>query len=291
MAEAGAPAGNGGQPENQPNQGQGNGTDNEPKWLSAIQDQALRDEAKKGWMMEADYRKKTSELSEQRKQWETKEADYKKQVDQFNEFYRNYEPIRQKLVSNWDKVQAILEGKEVAPQKPTDPDDPWKGFDLLDVTQQAQRIADYNAKHHLTPALEAVEKKILGEIAKREELFKRHFGVFSDAFAKVQENPKLPFKDLLQKAIEVQNEWQNGRINPLDYAASQLTQGDTLEAMKQEWMKKAREEAMREFQNQHQPSGALQNSILPSLKQKALTREQVDEQQRQLATKNGIPWF
>src|SRR5215831_20594697 len=72
----------------------------EPAWLSQIPEQH-REEARKGYLLQSDYTKKTQDFSERQKQWDTEKADLQRRVDEYNTFAQQYQPFYARLQANW----------------------------------------------------------------------------------------------------------------------------------------------------------------------------------------------
>jgi hypothetical protein len=271
--------------------GQQNGS-GEPVWLNHIPAEH-REDAKKSYMLEADYRQKTMALSEKEKSWQEKEKLYADKEKNWDEFQRTYTPFRANLEKHWDKIAPILNGVQqqiAAAQQQQNPNqDAFENFDLLPPVEQAKRLAEHVQKQ----IAESYDKRFTDyrqetakEIQLRENAFRNYLAVLTDAFEKKTGNPELDMKAYLQKALE----YQNGNINPLEAAYSAVTSEATQKRQQEEWMKKGREEALLELQNKQQPTGAIRNSIIPSFGVKPMNRQQVAEAVRNEAVKAGRTW-
>ena len=118
----------------------------EPKWLAAIGDEAMREEAKKSYLLNDDYTKKTQALSEEKKGWDTERTKYQdieKNYNTMNQWYQGeYLPFHSRLTPKWKEVDAYLKGEAAlpangVPNAPANPQDPFDGYDLLSGSEQA----------------------------------------------------------------------------------------------------------------------------------------------------------
>jgi len=264
----------------------------EPAWITHVPEQ-YREDAKKSYMLEADYRKKTSELSEQRKSWEEKEKQYAEKDKNWNQFYEQYQPFKATLEKHWDRIAPILQGvaqqQQAAQTQSQTPTDLFENYDLLPPTEQAKRVAE-RVQQELSQAYDKrftdYRQETAREIALRENAFKNYLAVLTDAYGKKFQNPELDLNAYLQKALE----YQNGNINPLEAAYSAVTSEATQKRQQEEWMKKGREEALLEQQNRQQPTGAMHNSMIPNFTAKPASRQQVQEAVRNESLKAGRTW-
>lgn len=293
MAEAGqtAQSANGQGNANLSGQGQANQGSNqpqqsqEPKWFSYIPE-AEREEVKKGWMMEGDYRKKTAELSEQRKAWEAEKAQLAEANKKYADWWAGFEPTYKTISANWDKIQSVLSGKAPVTNQPTSDDDPFRDYDVLPPAEQAKKIAEYVNAQHVSKALQAQEQKFNQTLAQREQYYQNYMNILTDAFNRKFQHPDLSIPDFLAKALE----FSYGKGNPLDMAYSVLTKDSDLKKQQEQWEKAGYEKAKLELENQRQANGAVNDGFIPLFKQTPLSRDQIAEAVRQEATSKGIAW-
>lgn len=270
--------------------GNGSPQGSEPAWITHVPEN-LREDARKSYMLEADYRKKTSELSEQRKSWEEKEKSWSEKEQQWQKFNEQYQPFRSQLEKNWDKIAPILQGaaQQHAAQPTQATTDLFENFDLLPAQEQAKRLAEYTKTQlsgEYDQRLTAREKAINDKMEAYAAAIRNFLAVQTDAYNRKFQNPELDIDAYLKKALE----FQNGGFNPMDAAYNALTAEQTMKRQQEEWMKKGREEAMLELQNKGVGPGAMQHSIIPSFTTKPLTRQQVAESVRNEVLKAGRSW-
>src|SRR3990167_8125607 len=72
----------------------------EPAWLAQIADPALREQAKKEWMLQADYTRKTQDFAE-------KERAYQAQLQKLQE----WEKFGEQMQPNWGDFKTWRDGK------------------------------------------------------------------------------------------------------------------------------------------------------------------------------------
>lgn len=289
------------QPAAQQPQGQVDATQagTEPKWLSYVPE-AEREDAKRGWLQQSDYTKKTQELSEQRKNWEQQQQEYQKLKSWYDGSYAPFwTQWGEKLTQNWDKVQPLLTGQQQAAlqqlqQQPPQANNAWEArfqnFDVLPAQDQAKLIADYVVNERVNQGLTALEQKMQQayneQFQRAVAYFNNYLDIMNDAYEQRFQDPGFPMKDYLQKRLEI----QYGQANPRDIALAAVTQEPRLKKLQEEWMQKGREEAELKARNQQQSPGALQNQSVTAMRGTAMTREQVRDAVRSQATKAGVPW-
>ena len=82
----------------------------DPQWLSAIADEAMRTEAHKGYMQQRDYTQKTQDLAKERetfetdrKSWDEGKSKVETELSQHKDWYnQQYTPFKQRLDPHWD---------------------------------------------------------------------------------------------------------------------------------------------------------------------------------------------
>jgi hypothetical protein len=273
----------------QPNAGQVQ----EPEWFQTVPEQH-REEAKKGWMMESDYRKKTSELSEQRKGWESEKQKLEEQNKVFNDWYqKEYLPFYTRLQNNWDKVSQVLNGQAMPQNNAAQQNlsqnqqsDVFQDYEVLPPAEQAKRLAEYVNNQYVSRALTSQEQKLGQAVAGYVNYFQNYLNILTDAFSRKVNDPGFDIPKAMQKALE----YKSGNFNPLDMVYNEMTADSRQKKMEEEWIKKGKEEALLELQNQQQSTGAIQQSYVPVFKQKPMTRDQIAERQRDMSVKKGYGW-
>ena len=207
----------------------------EPKWLSYVPE-TEREEAKKGYLFQSDYTKKTTELADQRKAWETEKTQLAEQNKKYTDWWAGFEPTYKAISENWPKIQAALTGQAPAqnPQSPQQtPEDPFRDFELLAPADQARKIAEHVNSQHVVKALQAQEQKFNQTLQQREAYYQNYMNILTDAFNRKFQNPDLSIPDFLQKALE----FSYGKGNPLDMAYNVLTKDADLKKQQEQWSK------------------------------------------------------
>jgi hypothetical protein len=287
-----SPTGNGtgNTPQAQPPAQQPTAQPQEPAWFSAVPEQH-REEAKKGWMMQSEFTKKTQEIAERQKQWDQEKADLQRRVDEYNKFAESYTPFYQRLQANWDQIGPILEGK--TPQRPTDTQrQPGSAeqFDprALEVLERNQwdNIGQYYAQQYFNPELQRLKQEFNQAMAQREQYYSNYLNILTDAFERSRKDPNLNLHEFMQKA----NSIQYGRENPLELAYNVVTSERSRKQLEEEAYNRGKQDAELAARNAVQPTGAMQNASIPYFKQKPMSREQVSESARQVAVNKGLSW-
>lgn len=269
----------------------------EPAWFTHVPEQ-YREEAKKGWMQEADYRRKTMELADQRKQWEGEQGKYKDletKYTNYDTWWRQFQPTYEQLQKNWDKIAPILTGQAANQNQQaqshqnngqSSQQNYFENYDILPPEEQAKRIADYTINQHVAQALAAQEQKFTQLIAQKEQQMNNYLAVLTEGYGRKIADPSLDLNQYIAKATEL----SYGKFNPMELAYQTLTEPQKLEKMKQEWMEMGRKEAELANKNQQQSPGAFQGTTLPSFKRTPLTKQQVLEAVRNESVNKGYGW-
>lgn len=264
----------------------------DPAWFQHIPDQ-YREEAKKSYLLHSDYTKKSQELSEQRKQWESEQQkykDYEQKVSSYDKWWGDNKSTFEAIQKNWERIAPILQGQAVNTQNPQNngqsSQNYFENWDVLPAQEQAQRLAEYVASNHLQKGLSAQEQKINQLLAQKEQQIQNYLAILTDAYGKKFENPSLNIPEYIKKATE----YSYGQFNPMDLAYQSMTGPASLEKMKEEWLAKGREEARLEAQNAAQSTGAFNNVTIPTFRGQPKTRSEVTESVRAEMQKKGFGW-
>ena len=297
MPEAPNPNGNSGQAQAAANNpgGQQSQQPQEPAWLNAVPEQ-FKEQAKKDYLLQSDYTKKTSALAEERKSWEEKEKSWATKDKQWAEFNAQYQPFQQQLQKHWDKIAPILNGATAIAHAQAQQNagqtaqDPFEDYDLLPAREQAKRLAEYTTKQQqgtLEGALTKLKEEFQQTIGNHAQAFKNYLAIQTDAYNRKFQNPDMDLNAYLQKALE----YQNGQVNPLEAAYSAVTSEATTKKMQEEWYKKGKEEGLLEARNQTVTNGGLRSaSPVPVFGATPMSRIQVAEAVRNEAIKAGRGW-
>lgn len=300
MAQAGQQQGTQGQQQGQA-QGQPLGqaqgaADTEPRWLSAITDEALRKEARDGWLRQDDYTKKTTELAEQRKGWEQEREALQGTKKWFEETYTPwYQRYGNAIEKNWDKVLPILTGQQVAAiqqqqQQVADNGNQFANWDVLPAEEQAKRLAEHVRGELSNRELKALKDELTNGYTQLFTQGKQYIdnvvSILLDSQQRVAKNPEFPVQEYWKKALEA----KYGQLDPFEYAASTVTAEPQRKKLEQEWYEKGKADAKQEALNQQQTNAALRSESVPIFKQQAQTRSQVSDAIRKLAIEKNLGW-
>lgn len=254
-----------GQAQNQPGSAQ-----EEPKWLQYIPE-AERAEAKKGWMLEADYRKKTSEASEQRKQWEQERQQYEQyaqRAKQYEDWFQNeYTPYIQRLKPYEQQIAALLNGQ----QQPADMhqvpqgDDPYARWEYMTPQEQAkyqqQVIVQQVADNYIVGGFNKLQQWLNDQIATREKYYQNYLNLFVDGFDRRAKDPEFNLQAYMQNALKA----QMGMLNPMEVGEMLTNQERTKAQLIAEGEKRGREALQAELDAQNAARGTTQgHGIFPS---------------------------
>lgn len=287
MADTPNPTGNQGQ-DNQSPPNTPQGTQNEPAWLQHVPEQ-FREDAKKGYLLQSDYTKKTQEWSEKQKSWDAEKQQLSERLGTYDSWYRDqYTPFYQKAQPHMEKIMAIINGQQQ--QSPVQNGNgqgqsPFDNYDVLPPQEQARRVAEYNKAEFLN-MLNEREQRMNQEWAKREQYYSNLLSVMNNAWSKKFQNPNLDMDAFMKEALA----YQAGQKNPFDAAYASVTKDADLKALQEQFYKKGREDMELEIKNRQQVPGAMQSETIPLFKQKPKTRDEVTEAARQQAIKAGLPW-
>lgn len=275
----------------------------EPKWLATIADETMREEAKKSYLLNDDYTKKTQALAEEKKGWETertKFAETEKNYNTMNTWYQtDYLPFHARITPKWKEVDAYLKGEAALPANgtptpPVNPQDPFDGYDLLSGSEQANKMAEHLKTSVFEPAIKQNNQQWLEWATKKEqELFglnQRYNAIQTDAYQialrEQKEGRVFPMQDYIDKQLEI----YNGKIDVPALAFQQVTGDHRQKDLEKQWYEQGKKDQVQEHLNQQQNPGALQNSTVPIFKQQPKTREEITATVQQQAIEKGISW-
>jgi len=277
----------------------------EPKWLAAIPDEGMREEAKKSYMLNEDYTKKTQGLAEKEKTWgeeRTKYQDIEKNYNTMNSWYqKDYMPFHARFTpEKWKAVDAYLNGQGALPANananvaPTNSQDHWEGYDLLSGSEQAVKMAD----HLRTTMFEPELKKERDNTLKIAENARTEVATFIQSYNRINNDAvQIALKEQaegrvfpIQEYVEEQLKILNGQIDAPALAFQKVTGDHRQKDLEKQWYEKGKADREQEYVNQQQNPGALLNTTIPTFPGIPKTREEITATSRAKAQKDGIPW-
>jgi hypothetical protein len=262
----------------------------EPAWLQYVPEQH-RESAKKDYLLQSDYTRKTQEYAEKQKAWEKERSDWEERSKSWDSFLQQYTPLREKLQAHWEKIAPILNGQQqqaLANQQQQVPnnEDYWQNYDVLPPAEQAKRVAEYSYNNHVRNNLEKFFQDFNQGVSKREQFYQNYLKVLTKAITQKIKNPELDIDAYMARA----NEIQAGRVDPLDIAYGDVTSEATKKQIEEAAYERGRKDREEEFKNSQQSSGAFNSETIPLFRVKPLTRDQVTEAARQVAAKKNLSW-
>ncbi|KKL89050.1 hypothetical protein LCGC14_1918580 [marine sediment metagenome] len=292
----------GGQPGDTPPVG-GQPVVEEPKWLGMITDETARGEAKKAYMLQEDYTKKTTALSDEKKGWETERTKYQdieKQYDTIQAWYqKDYLPFHARITPKWKEVDAYLKGEAAlpvngAPTAPANPQDPFDGYDLLSGTEQANKMAEHLKTTYFNPKLQEITQQRDQFYAQKEQgwagFVQRYNAINNDAIQIALKEHKEGRDFPIQQYVEEQLKIYNGQVDAPALAFQKVTGDHRQKDMEKQWYDAGVKDAEQKALNTQQNPGALLNSTVPIFKQPAKTRDEINSIVQKVAQDKGIPW-
>lgn len=290
----------------------------DPVWLSAIADEAQRNDARQGYMFHKDYTQKTQDLAKdrdaykvEREAWDKEgksanEAELKKHTD----WYRDqWTPWKQKIDPHWEDINAVLEGqakivRNNAPQTPTSaqtldgegqygvPQNYWDNYDVLTPQEQAQKQYSAVMQHGITPAvqngIQQIQQDFNKQIQQREQVYGNYLKLLTDGFTKKLENPNFDINKYMSNALQI----QNGQVDPMKMAYSMTMADEDRKSVEETAYKRGKADREQEYQNQQQSDGAQGAGLMGSFqKPQPRTRAEIENSVKAQAAKTGIPWF
>lgn len=144
-----------------------------------------------------------------------------------------------------------------------------EGYELLDPTQQSERLAGHIWKDMLTPEITKVVDRYNTEHKQALEAMDQKFALFMDALEAWQSNPKLKIRDVLQRANE------RMKTNPSDYirmAAEELMSPEQQQAAVQAEVARQMAEFQAKWDEEHKAAPILPSPLAGSHRMGADTR-------------------
>ena len=256
-------------------------------------------------MLQADYTRKTQEFAE-------KERAYQAQLQKLQQ----WETFGEQMQPHWADFKTWRDGKvngrQVNQQQQLPANQQQQAQQLAAVAHQIdfsnwEYLPEQEKVNRILGAAQAqYEKKLADTLAEREQLWGkaigdamnqsrtgdyRYWNLVTDALEKKIENPKLPLRDLLKEAMSFQQQIQEGKVDPLDFAYRKLTATDEEEQNKQKWMKLGEEEFQRKQEASKQEQGVRGPGAVPVLKEAPRKPEEIAQAVRAEVEKAGIPWL
>ena len=238
----------------QPQQGQqpANGTTpatTEPVWLNAIQDQSMREEAKKSYLLNSDYTKKTQELAEQRKSWESEKEALKRQNEEYLQGWKAswnaYEEAQKKYQQNPTAANA-QNVRDLAQES----NEYWEGYDLMDGPKQGKHVAQYTAQQvtqYVNQLAQKFNEAYQQDKKQHQAYMDNYFATYLDAQQKFPGNPEQ------QKAyLNAMYQVRSGQADPRELAYQQVIAPSERERLLEEGRKLGAAEAEQRLKNQQQ---------------------------------------
>jgi len=275
----------------------------EPKWLAAIGDEAMREEAKKAYMLNEDYTKKTQGLAEKEKVWgeeRTKYQDIEKNYNTMNAWYQGeYLPFHSRLTPKWKEVDAYLKGEGAlpangAPTAPTNPQDPFDGYDLLSGAEQANKMAEHLKTTYFDPRLQEITQQRDQFYAQKEQgwagFVQRYNAINNDAIQIALKEHKAGRDFPIQQYVEEQLKIYNGQVDAPALAFQKVTGDHRQKDLEKQWYEQGKKDREQEYLNQQQNPGALLNSTVPIFKQQPKTRDEINAISQKVAQEKNIAW-
>jgi len=285
----------------------------DPQWLSAITDETIRAEARKGYMLNSDYTQKTQDLAKERetfdtdrKSWDEGKGKVETEAAQYRDWYsQQYQPFYQKLSPHWDDINAVLEGQakvvrngQMSAQAPTNgqstiPQDYWSNYDVLTPQEQAVRQQEALVQYGLNPVIQQQVQLLQQAFQQQQQTFDKQLAerdkVYMDVWKKTRENPDLPLDGYLQNLYKV----RSGGVDHGDMAYSLTMAESDKKKADDEAYKRGRADMELEIKNQQQSPGALGGQGTPQvfIKPQPRTRAAIEADIQATAAHKGIPWL
>lgn len=219
----------------------------EPKWLSYIPE-TEREDARKAYMLNSDYTKKTQELSERQKSWESEKETLSRQNKEYLEgwqnSYKHYEDLKAKFERNpTEQNRQNLQDAAAEQQKY------WEGYEYLQPHEQAMKIAQYNhnlLNQQVAQYARAFQEHYQKQLQQQVEYINNYFGTYLDA------QQRFPGNAVQQKAyLESIYKVRSGEIDPRELAAQRVTAEQDRQALIEEGRKLGVAEAENKFKTQN----------------------------------------
>jgi hypothetical protein len=262
----------------------------DPQWLQFVP-QEHREAAKKDYLRQSDYTKKTTEYAEKQKAWDKERSDWEAKDKYWTSFNEQYAPFRERIAAHWDKIAPILNGQQQQvlanqQQQPQSSDDYWQNYDVLPPAEQGKRVAEFAYNNHVRTDLIKFFNEFNQGLQREKQTAQNYLKVLTKAITQKIKNPELDLDAYMARA----NEIQSGRVDPLDIAYGDVTSAATKKELEEAAYKRGQLDKEQEFKNSQQSNGAFNSESIPLFRVKPMTRDQVTEAARQVAAKKNLPW-
>lgn len=238
-----------GQTQPQGQQGQPSQQGQDPAWLNAIQDQAMRDEARKSYMLHSDYTKKTQELGEQRKTWDSEREQMSRQNQEYLQGWRqSYDALQdaqKKFQENPTQRNAQNLQEAQAEQA-----EYWKDYEYMQPAQQGQHISKFVANQvnqYAQQVAQQFQQHYQNSLQQQQQYINNYFTTWLDAQQRFPGNVEQQ-KAYLKSVYEV----SAGQIDPRELAYNRMTATSDRQALIDEGRKLGLAEAEQKAKTQNQ---------------------------------------
>lgn len=209
----------------------------------------MREEAKKSYMLQSDYTKKTTDLAEQRKSWDSERDQLKRQNEEYLNGWRNTWSAYEKAQEAYQRNPTAQNAQNVR-DAAQENQEFWEGYDLMDGPKQGKHVAQYSIQQ-VTQYVNQLAQKAAEAIQQgqqqNQQYINNYFTTWLDAVQKFPGDGEKA-KQYLQAVYQV----QSGQADPRALAFQQVTAPSEREKLLEEGRKMGAAEAEQRYKNQNQ---------------------------------------
>lgn len=271
----------------------GKQSDDTPDWIDLLPEDR-RQEARDGWLRQADYTKKTQSIAEQKKEYDTLKAaaDKHGHPEEWGQFWQKAEPYWNQF-QDWHKQQqagTTTQGQQNTQASQQQGAEYWKNWDLMQPDQQARQMADHVGRG----VRDAIEREYAPQIQQAFQNFgnylQNYMGLWRRAFDMKTQNPEVDLDELFRTATDV----QSGKADILDVASRAMQKPEDLAKRIEDEVNKRMEQTKAQWEEEYKakqtattPPGLPQTAFQPREDAAKTAAEAKDRVARKVMEKYG----
>lgn len=221
----------------------------EPAWLNAIQDKSMQDEARKSYMLNSDYTKKTQDFAEQRKTWDSEREGLKRQNEEYLQGWRTSYGALEKAQEAYARNPTERNAQQVR-DAAQENQEYWEGYEVLDGPKQAQKVAQYSVQQvnqYVNQLAQRFQQAYEQSQQQQQAYINNYFTTWLDAVQKFPGDGEKA-KAYLAAVYNV----SAGKADPRELAYQQVMGPSDREKLLEEGRKLGAAEAEQRYKNQNQ---------------------------------------
>ncbi len=209
----------------------------------------MREEAKKSYLLHSDYTKKTQELGEQRKSWDTEKQQLTREKEEYLNGWKSTWDAYEKAQAAYQRNPTERNAQNVR-DAAQESEEYWQGYDLMDGPKQGRHVAQYTVQQvtqYVNQLAQQAAAAIQQQQQQNQQYINNYFTTWLDATQKFP-NDGEKAKQYLAAIYNV----NAGKADPREIAYQQVMAPTEREKLLEEGRKLGAAEAEQRLKNQNQ---------------------------------------